>query len=283
MEIEKRREQEELLDLYKSAIGMDIVSFALAKILWLFAAPGNLFVLLLLPSAFMASSANRKRLRRWPALTAFLAPSCCLSRYFRWETGCFCRWKTVSGSNALEGVDGIIMLAGDEDGALTEKGKRLSSALSAPRYIAFAALARQYPGAQLAFIGGTNAMNPASPVTNGVIAKEGIVRLGLPRARIIYEDKSRNTYENAVVWRVLVVKPGPERKWLLVTSAYHMPRALATFRNVLDGTFSVPADYWTTGEFRFMPSFEFSRHLRALNMAVHEYAGLAAYYLMGRL
>ncbi len=259
------------------------MSFALAKILWLFAAPGNLFVLLLLPSAFMASSANRKRRAVGQRFTAFLALLALFVAVF--PVG---DWLLLPLENRFpaqmpsEGVDGIIMLAGDEDGALTEKRQTPVVGASAPRYIAFAALARQYPGAQLAFIGGTNAMNPASPVTNGVIAKEVLSGLGLPADRIIYEDKSRNTYENAVFGASLV-KPGPERKWLLVTSAYHMPRALATFRKAGWNVFPAPADYWTTGEFRFMPSFEFSRHLRALNMAVHEYAGLAAYYLMGRL
>ena len=56
-------------------------------------------------------------------------------------------------------------------------------------------------------------------------------RLGLEEGRVIYEDRSRNTTENAEFSRD-IARPRPEETWLLITSAFHMPRAVGCFRRV---------------------------------------------------
>ncbi len=91
------------------------------------------------------------------------------------------------------------------------------------RQIAMAALARRYPQSRLVFTGGSGNLGGGSPSESEIV---GATRdqMGLPRTRLILEDRSRNTRENAA-FTADMVKPKPGERWLLVTSAWHMPRS----------------------------------------------------------
>ncbi len=67
---------------------------------------------------------------------------------------------------------------------------------------------------------------------------------GVPRERVMLENKSRNTAENAAFTKALV-KPKPGERWLLVTSAQHMPRAVGCFRRVGFPVEAYPVDWHT--------------------------------------
>ncbi|RUT83307.1 YdcF family protein, partial [Mesorhizobium sp. M7A.T.Ca.US.000.02.1.1] len=100
---------------------------------------------------------------------------------------------------------------------------------------------------------------------------------------LILENKSRNTYENAVFTKELVT-PKPGETWLLVTSAFHMPRAKALFDKAGFATVPWPVDYRTSGKegiglFRDNPADS----LQATTMAIREWIGLFAYWLSGRI
>ena len=105
---------------------------------------------------------------------------------------------------------------------------------------------------------------------------------GVPGASIISEGASRNTYENAVFSKQLLAERGLQQV-LLVTSALHMPRALATFRSA--GIDAVPAatDYtviyrdWRT-LIDFLPD---ARALSRTTDAIKEYIGYAYYRWQG--
>jgi uncharacterized SAM-binding protein YcdF (DUF218 family) len=88
--------------------------------------------------------------------------------------------------------------------------------------------------APLVLSGGTGAIAP-SPAREADAMAEAAVRLGFPRDRIRVEDRSRNTLENAR----LVARLIPHANIVLVTSAYHMKRAVAAFRK--QGFTVVPA------------------------------------------
>ena len=70
--------------------------------------------------------------------------------------------------------------------------------------------------------------------------------------------------------------------WLLVTSAYHMPRSVGAFRQAGWTVIAYPVDYRTTPRLRFGGSISFNKALRLLELASHEWAGLVAYYALGR-
>ena len=106
--------------------------------------------------------------------------------------------------------------------------------------------------------------------------------LGLPENRLILEDKSRNTVENAVFTRRLV-DPKPGERWLLVTSAWHMPRAMGVFRKAGFQVEAFPVDFLSAGKPAdyVRPYRKAARGLDIADDAFKEWAGLLAYYLAG--
>ena len=107
--------------------------------------------------------------------------------------------------------------------------------------------------------------------------------LGIAPDRITAEEQSRNTIENAVFSR-LIAQPKPGERWLLVTSAFHMPRAIARFprrrisRSRPIRSIIARADRATRcGRF---PSVAFG--MAQTDLAMHEWIGLLAYRLTGK-
>ncbi|MGJ0392587.1 MAG: YdcF family protein [Methylocystis sp.] len=177
--------------------------------------------------------------------------------------------------------DGIIVLGGSVDENLSGVLNRVTLSEAAERLTAPIALKREYPAARLVFTGGTSALR-GSPYTEAETVRKFWREVGLDRGDVLYEDKSRNTFENAVFTRDLV-QPKPGERWLLVTSAMHMPRSIGIFRKAGFPVIAYPVDYRTTGEIQFvgMPRHA-SRSLSLLEFAAHEWVGLLAYRLTGK-
>jgi uncharacterized SAM-binding protein YcdF (DUF218 family) len=95
------------------------------------------------------------------------------------------------------------------------------------------------------------------------------------------ENASLDTYENAVLGQKLA-QPRAEEKWLLVTSAWHMPRAVAAFRGQNWPVVAAPPMRAMGGATKFALRFRLSSGLHQLRTALHEYLGLLAYRLNGR-
>lgn len=157
--------------------------------------------------------------------------------------------------------------------ALSQDGERLSET---------ATLAHRYPNARIVVSGGTfggrsEAENEAS------ISKRFLVDLGIDESRITTEPRSLSTAENAAFTRELVM-PGPGQQWLLVTSASHMPRAVGTFRHAGFPVIPYPVGYTTTGDLDeyWTIRFDASGNLVRIDVAMHEWLGLIAYWLTGR-
>jgi len=152
---------------------------------------------------------------------------------------------------------------------------------SAERITAVAALARRYPAARIIYSGG----NARLVLVGGIEADYAVdlfESLGIPRARIETERQSRNTIENAELSKALA-KPKPGERWLLVTSAYHMPRSIGVFRRVGFPVEAYPVDWRTRGPIDLAIPFEsITAGLRRTDTAVHEWIGLFAYWLSGR-
>ena len=115
------------------------------------------------------------------------------------------------------------------------------------------------------------------------MAKRFFTRIGIDGARILLEEKSRTTSENAEFTKALLT-PAPGERWLLVTSAYHMPRAMGCFRAAGFDVTPWPVDYRTRGPqdlLRFPPRP--SEAWRRLDLAAKEWIGLLIYRLLGKL
>ena len=179
-------------------------------------------------------------------------------------------------------VDGIIVLGGAEDtGAfarwgipgLNEGGERMTAGVE---------LALRHPEAKLIFTGGAASLihDDASEAPSRM-TRALWVSLGVPEARILLEDRSRNTSENAILTRDMIA-PQEGQVWVLVTSAWHMPRSVETFRrNGWTGVVPWPVDFRSGGR-TFRAEWRLDDHLADLDVALKEYLGLLAYRLAGK-
>ena len=145
--------------------------------------------------------------------------------------------------------------------------------------VEFVALGRQYPGARLVFTGGGKSQGPVP--SEAAVSADVLRALGFDVERIVFEDRSSDTFANAMFTRQLV-GPQPGETWLLITSAWHMPRAVGSFRAAGWAVLPVPVDYTTGGPVHWKLGFNPTLRLAALSIAVHEWVGLLAYRVLGR-
>jgi len=255
--------------------------FAVSKVLWFIASPSNLAVLLAVAALLLcrwrrlsltllgAAAVLLVALGFTPASNYLIAPLEDRFPLFR-EDG--------------RPVDGIIVLGGSE---VTDVG--LARGVPAfddggERMIAFADLARRYPHARLAFAGGSSALLREGGGAESRMVRQSLPVLGIDPARVTFEDRSRNTQENAQFAKALL-KPQPGERWLLVTSAWHMPRAVGCFRAAGFPVAAYPVDFRSPGPHGDMTVIRnrASENLFTADTAIREWVGLAVYFLTGKI
>lgn len=180
---------------------------------------------------------------------------------------------------------GFIILGGAEDRLVGSARRVPALNEAAERMVEAAILARLYPEAKIAFSGGdAGILYRTGNEAEG--AETLLTALGVRQDRLILEAKSRDTYENAVFLKEELTRLGelgPGKRWLLITSAYHMPRAMGAFRAAGFDVEPWPVDYRTRGAADLTRPFDkVSEGLRRVDVASREWAGLLAYWLGGR-
>ena len=177
--------------------------------------------------------------------------------------------------------DGIVVLGGAILPDISMARGAVTFNDAAARITAAAELARRYPDARIIFSGGNGLLLPDAPAEAPVAVKE-LEALGVAHDRITAEEQSRNTIENAIFSR-LVAQPKPGERWLLVTSASHMPRAVAAFRAAGFPVEAYPVDWRTRGPIdATRPFASFLAGLTMTDYATHEWVGLVVYRLTGK-
>ncbi|WP_420569045.1 YdcF family protein [Thalassovita sp.] len=180
-------------------------------------------------------------------------------------------------------VDGIIILGGAEQAGLAQHWGLPMVNEAGERFIAGAALAHQYPHARVVFSGGSGALRDLGrkvPLQSGMAA-DLLTSLGIPLSRIELEGTSRNTAENARN-SFDMLQPKDTETWVLVTSAFHMPRAVRSFHAA--GWTKVvpwPVDFRSRDR-RAGINWDLARNLKMFNTATKETIGLIAYNLSDR-
>ena len=179
--------------------------------------------------------------------------------------------------------DGIIILGGSIDTEVSAAHGRAAFTHAADRIIATAALARQYPNARILFSGGNSNLVSDDTAKEADYAITAFESLGIARERLTTERRSRNTQENAEFSKA-IANPRAGERWLLVTSAYHMPRSVGLFRKAGFAVEPCPVD-WRVGpdgdRLRF--SVVAIEGLERTDIAVREWIGLIAYWVTGRI
>jgi uncharacterized SAM-binding protein YcdF (DUF218 family) len=192
------------------------------------------------------------------------------------------RFADAPTADAVAGpLAGIVILGGFEDGWVSSGRPGLTVNEAAERLTEGLRLAVKRPEARIVFTGGVGRLWPAGVAAGGPVGKL-IADLGVSPKRIVLEERSRNTLENALFTRDLVT-PAPGERWLLVTSAYHMPRSVGVFRRAAFDVVPYPVDYRTRDAGDVWRLFDRvpAGHER-LDLAAREWIGLVAYRLMGR-
>lgn len=177
-------------------------------------------------------------------------------------------------------IAGIIVLGGAEDSARTAAWGRVTVNEAAERFIGSLALARRYPEAKVLFTGGSGSVTDQGSKGSGVAAQL-YLELGLEPSRLVLESESRNTAENATLGKALA-RPVPGEAWVLVTSAYHMPRAVGAFCKAGWPVIPYPVDHLTLRGDLARLGASVPGNLGYLGMGVKEWLGLTVYYLTGR-
>jgi uncharacterized SAM-binding protein YcdF (DUF218 family) len=240
--------------------------FWASKTLWVLAQPSNLLLLLITAGA-LALLLGRRRLASWllyPSILAFLIVGLL-------PVGDWLLLPLENRFPALteppEDVDGIVVLGGAVDLEVARIRGMVAFHGEAEREITMVELARHYPDARLIYTGASN--------WPPFVRRHGLAE------RVLFEDRARNTYENAAFSKQLA-SPQPGERSLLVTSAAHMPRSVGVFRQVGWPVIPCPVDHRTTGEVEILVVPDVARRWNELDQAVKAWIGLAAYWLTGR-
>ncbi len=253
--------------------------FILSKVLWFLTDPGNLVLILLTIGTVLLWTPWRRGGRRLVLLStlAFILLAVFPVGAIMLQT---LENRIPAPTQLPERVGGVIVLGGMVDQFVSRARGQASMGGAVERLTEFAALARRYPDAKLIFTGGSgNLLNQQDKEADYV--EPFLHSLGMDTANVVFESESRNTYENAVLSKRLV-SIAPDEPWILVTSAFHMPRALGVFRQAGWPVIPYPVDYGTTGTMELEPTFNLLGGVGNGSVALHEWLGLTFYYLTGR-
>lgn len=259
---------------------MNSTFFIASKVGWFFIDPANVLFVLIVAGAIL-SWGRFRRAGLWLSTTAAVFA--------------IALYLIPLGSNAVqylenrfpvnptlpEKVDGIIVLGGSLNARITKARKQTTLDSSAERIIVFSDLALRWPKAKLVYSGGSGMLTDQSLKEADYVAPI-LTQLGLDPMSVIYENQSRNTYENAV-YSLKLANPGKDETWILVTSASHMPRATGTFRAAgWPNIIPYPVDFSYKGDGLIGPPLNILSGMITMRVALHEWIGLTAYYVTGK-
>ena len=253
--------------------------FIVSKLLWFVFCPSNFLILMMALGTALSvfGYARTGRFFLIPSLVAFLAIG--FLPIDEWSARTletrFPPWQDDGRP-----VDGIIILCGSINIGSSAAWDSLSLNSTADRIVAMSDLERRYPSAKLVFTGGYGALL-GRPIAEADILDRHIASLGLAADRVIFERQSRNTRENAIFTKTML-NPKPSEHWLLVTSAWHMPRSMGLFRKAGWNIEAYPVGWTTAPGYEDIASdTEMSGHFFRFDKMFREWIGLFAARLAG--
>ena len=184
----------------------------------------------------------------------------------------------------LDRVDGIIVLGGAENPLASNFWQQPQFNDASERLTGALELARRFPDARVIAAGGSGSLRGVVVKLRGAestVAGRFFADQGLDPARLVLENRSRTTAENARL-TLERLQPTAAQHFVLVTSAYHMPRAMRSFENAgWQNLTAWPVDY-RSSRFSAGIGWNLSNNLDLLNKGVKEWVGRIAYKILGR-
>lgn len=271
---------------------MDI--WAIGKFLWLLAAPSSVLALSILIGLFLPFS-------KWRRIIAVSGPILFLMLLAvpmdQWLLAPLeDRFARFEGTD-LEPV-AIVVLGGGVDPSVTATRGDLAMTGAGERLYAALLASQTLPDIPIIVSGGSG--DPLDPeAREAPLMKAALLTMGIQRSRIVVEDRSRNTYENALRSGETIERLGDSTGRLsaetspviLITSAYHMPRAIGVFRAAGMNPVAYPTDYRTAarkdgtltgqGPAIRLDLATIGQRLAGIDLAAREWVALTRYYASG--
>lgn len=253
--------------------------FLFSKILWIVINPFNIILALLILGWLLLfkKPAVGKGLVGMGLLIIFLAGS-------GFVPGIMMRSleNRIPAGTIPSNVNGVIVLAGMVNMESSRKGL-IELTEQSDRIIEGIIMVQRYPGARLIITGGSGSLNQGENLKEADYLKKLAISLGVNKERILIERNSRNTHEHAVSLSK-ILHTEEKGQWVLITSAFHMPRSLGCFKKEGLDVIPYPVDYKTaldaSNKFSLVSLLPTMGNLSSFNIALHEWLGLAAYRLM---
>lgn len=258
---------------------MDSVFFWVSKFTWFLIAPANLLVLLLFIGSILLWKQRIQIAKRFFTFLCLLVLVIGLFPVGEWLL--YPLESKYKANPELEQVDGVIVLGGALDATLSAIWQQTVVNGNAERVLASLVLMKKFPNAKLVYIGGSGSLTNQQ-FKEADAALQFYKEHGLNTAKIIFERESRNTSENAIFTKKLI-NPAKDEKWLLITSARHMPRSVAIFCKSEWSVIPYPVDFRTKPKKLFRIAWSFGGHLMNLSIGIKEWLGRVAYSFMGEI
>jgi uncharacterized SAM-binding protein YcdF (DUF218 family) len=255
--------------------------FVVSKVLWVIVQPVSITLILLL-IGLLLSFTRLRRMSRFAILLGFVVLG--LSAF---STLGYVLVRPLEATFPAPdappaNVTGIIVLGGGMDVEINSVRGGYELNRAGDRFVAVVHLAQLYPDARLVLSGGVGDIDQEGE-PEAIAAQRMLVALGVDPARIVVETASRNTNENAVMTRD-AIDPRPGETWLLVTSAFHMPRSVGLFRKAGIHVIAWPVDYRGTGTEGFgITAHQPVENVATTTLALREWTGLLVYWMTGRI
>ena len=255
------------------------MSFYLSKIIWLVVNPFNILVLCLFLTFFLLII---KKKREAFYLLSFSILIIIVCGFFPFGKLLIYSLEKKYHDDVFlpDKIDGIIILGGATNPFLTDQYDQISLNNSAERLVLSIQLIKKNQNSKIIFSGGSGSISNQE-LDHAKVAKRFFIEAGIDTNNIIFENKSRNTYENILLSKQLA-KPRIDENWLVVTSAYHMNRAVYIGEKLNWKLLPYPVDFYLPKKFNIKPTLNLLGNFNYTQKGSHEWIGLISYYLMGR-
>ena len=251
--------------------------FWLSKVLWFIVNPFNV-ILILLALGWLLLFKRQKAGRKLIGIGLIMIFLFGLSFLPNFMMGLL--ENRIHAGKIPKKIDGIIVLAGMVDMG-SSRGELIELTDQADRIVQGIIISKQHPEARLIITGGSGYLKQSENLREADYLEKLAVLLGISTNRLLVERNSRNTHEHAVVMAKML--PDKNGRWVLITSAFHMPRSLGCFKKEGVNVIPYPVDYKTKLDnalslTSFLPTLG---NIGSFNVAFHEWTGLIAYRLTG--
>ena len=255
------------------------MSFYISKILWLILNPFNIFIFITYVTIILFFISFRKL-----SLIIFFINLSFISLISFLPIGSYIIYNIEKEYHSFtkipERVDGILILGGATNPLLFKEFDQVSLNDSAERLVESVKIINKFKNAKVIFSGGSGKINRPD-LGHSQVAKLFFKNIGIDTNRILFENKSRNTFEN-IIFSKKIANLKKNENWILITSAFHMKRALLIADKIDWELIPYAVDFKNVKDFKFDPNLKLLSNLNLFQKGSHEWLGLISYYLMGR-